>query len=552
MVNLGQYLAQQLLEAGESQQNVAIFPSKFKPPHKGHFEAVEKLLKKVDQVTVLISPKMRDGITAEEAVAVWDLYKQKLDGSVEVRIASSNSVKYVLDTIESNPNNHYIAVYGKGDEERYRNIGKDPRYMNAEVFNGGAISLGDENISATNLRKAMIDKDIQAIKSMLPDGVNAKEYIQTLAGQKKLQEAVTDTEVICDNCGWHWSIEDGGDDLYVCHKCGHDNTPKSNKTWNLQNGIVSLTKYMLDNGMNISPLPKLKFIDNDKENAGELLGKTAYYNPLEKSITLYTLNRHPKDILRSYAHEMVHHAQNLENRLDDVNTTDTNEDGALPDIEREAYEKGNMMLRNWEDKIKSEKYIKEYKEYALNELFEKDLPNIEKISKTSYIVGNGKDIEAEYYFRRIDIDNDIWAIGWSFTDNNQNTSPEAWKQVTATSFKVLNDFIKNKNPKQIEISGNTDSKTNIYKSPSFLEKLENIFNNQYLIKNDDESMVLMKSIEEAYKHAINESVKYGGEKYEDVLYYWQNLDVNSKSKIERWSAIKRKVKREVLQELYNL
>jgi len=351
--SLVQSLISGIINEEITKESIALYPGKFKPPHKGHFEVAKQLLNKADKVEILISGKEVEGITAEQSKAIWELYNELLGGGLDIKIIQGSPVKYVLDTIESNPNNHYIAVYGKGDEERYRNIGKDPRYMNAEVFNGGAISLGDENISATNLRKAMVDKDIQAIKSMLPDGINAKEYIQTLAGQKKLQEVVTDTEVICDNCGWHWSIKDGGDDLYICHKCGHDNTPKSNKAWNLQNGIVSLTKYMLDNEMNISPLPKLKFIDNDKENAGELLGKTAYYNPLEKSITLYTLNRHPKDILRSYAHEMVHHVQNLENRLNNINTTNTNEDGALPEIEEEAYKLGNMMLRNWEDNIKN-------------------------------------------------------------------------------------------------------------------------------------------------------------------------------------------------------
>ena len=38
-------------------------------------------------------------------------------------------------------------------------------------------------------------------------------------------ETVTDTDIICDNCGWTWAIVDGGDDLYICHTCGHDNTP---------------------------------------------------------------------------------------------------------------------------------------------------------------------------------------------------------------------------------------------------------------------------------------------------------------------------------------
>jgi len=125
------------------------------------------------------------------------------------------------------------------------------------------------------------------------------------------------------------------------------------KAWNFKEGMLSLSKYMIDNGMNIKPLPKIKVIKDDEENASNLLGKTAYYNPNEKSITLYTMNRHPKDILRSFAHEMIHHEQNLNGKLNNITTQNTNEDGDLPEIEREAYEKGNMMLRNWEDSIKN-------------------------------------------------------------------------------------------------------------------------------------------------------------------------------------------------------
>jgi hypothetical protein len=47
------------------------------------------------------------------------------------------------------------------------------------------------------------------------------------SGYAPVKELVTDTEVICDNCGWEWDITNGGDDLYICHKCNHDNTPKS-------------------------------------------------------------------------------------------------------------------------------------------------------------------------------------------------------------------------------------------------------------------------------------------------------------------------------------
>jgi hypothetical protein len=125
------------------------------------------------------------------------------------------------------------------------------------------------------------------------------------------------------------------------------------ETWDPKESFVSLSKYMIDNGMNIKPLPKIKVIDNDAKNASNLLGKTAYYDPNNKSITLYTLGRHPKDILRSFAHEMIHHEQNLNGKLNNITTQNTNEDGDLPEIEKEAYEKGNMMLRNWEDSIKN-------------------------------------------------------------------------------------------------------------------------------------------------------------------------------------------------------
>ncbi len=41
-----------------------------------------------------------------------------------------------------------------------------------------------------------------------------------------LIELRTDSHIICNKCKWSWTIESGGNDLYNCHKCGHDNTPQ--------------------------------------------------------------------------------------------------------------------------------------------------------------------------------------------------------------------------------------------------------------------------------------------------------------------------------------
>jgi hypothetical protein len=35
---------------------------------------------------------------------------------------------------------------------------------------------------------------------------------------------LADDKIVCQNCGWHWKVKDGGDDLFVCHKCNADNS----------------------------------------------------------------------------------------------------------------------------------------------------------------------------------------------------------------------------------------------------------------------------------------------------------------------------------------
>ena len=140
----------------------------------------------------------------------------------------------------------------------------------------------------------------------------------------------------------------------------------SSSNMDFKAALASLTKYMIDSGMNITPLPKLKIITNDLENASNILGRTAYYNPNDCSVTLFTLNRHPKDILRSYAHEMIHRIQDNEGRLNGIYTTNTNEDGNLEELEKEAYLNGNTTLRKWEDNIKNQTPMK-FK-YKLSEI----------------------------------------------------------------------------------------------------------------------------------------------------------------------------------------
>ena len=125
--------------------------------------------------------------------------------------------------------------------------------------------------------------------------------------------------------------------------------------------IVELTDFMRKKGYTIDPLPKVVFLHQNIENAQNFLGKTAYYDPNDQTITLYTEGRHPKDIVRSFAHEMIHHIQNLKGELGDVNTTNTQEDDNLNNLEKEANLEGATVFRNWTDSLNEDLFQKTLK-----------------------------------------------------------------------------------------------------------------------------------------------------------------------------------------------
>jgi len=106
----------------------------------------------------------------------------------------------------------------------------------------------------------------------------------------------------------------------------------------------------------IQNIPQLH-LRQDEENAQGIFGKTAYYDPTEQSIVLYITNRHPKDICRSFAHELVHHHQNERGDLelgDASQATYAQDDPHMRKMEMEAYLKGNLLFRDWEDKVKNQ------------------------------------------------------------------------------------------------------------------------------------------------------------------------------------------------------
>lgn len=103
--------------------------------------------------------------------------------------------------------------------------------------------------------------------------------------------------------------------------------------------LDSFVSYASDQlGILAPPKVSLKKLSND--SAQPSFGG---YNPSEQSITVLTKHRHPMDIYRTVAHELVHHKQNEAGQLKDIA-----KDGATgSDIENEANSEAGKIMRNY-------------------------------------------------------------------------------------------------------------------------------------------------------------------------------------------------------------
>jgi hypothetical protein len=93
--------------------------------------------------------------------------------------------------------------------------------------------------------------------------------------------------------------------------------------------------------LQLSEIPHVDLIHCEKEAAER--GSFGSYSPSDKAITVIAAGRHTADILRTLAHELVHHKQNLEGKLVDISSA--GETGS--EFENEANSQAGILLRNY-------------------------------------------------------------------------------------------------------------------------------------------------------------------------------------------------------------
>ena len=399
---------------------VGVIGGGFKPPHKGHYELAKQALTQVpdlDKMIIYVGKNVRDGIDQSQAVAIWNLYKDSLGSKVEIVPATKPPIGHVYSYASKNPEDQVYWFLGARDEEDRADIADRTSYLekNREKYpnlNVEVVESTGTDVSGTAARKALRTGDKETFFNSLPDGVDKdKVYDIVKTPETKMADAIDELfdnfmyeeeEVEEVTKGTHvapmavlpskerqrlqnytkylerlmppeFDVEYRQDHIrvslpYFDKNKNHqqDWTPHQKQLpeqaqeekFEFTPHIASILEYCITKGMKVVPIPEIK-VRHDEENAANLFGRTGYYDPNNKEIVLYVTGRHPKDVLRSFCHELIHHMQNLEGKDLTFYTTDVHADENLKAIEQEAHAKGSFLFRDWENSNKEQSSVEE-------------------------------------------------------------------------------------------------------------------------------------------------------------------------------------------------
>lgn len=168
----------------------ALYPGGFKPPHRGHFEVVEKLLsnthngkiysfddredigqaalkgesdkvEKIDKVIVFIGAKERNGISTEIAKQIWQIYSKYL-GNVEIYSEVNNPMQNASAYAKKRPEEKFYAITGIRGEEDIADLRRITSFKNRENVDG-LVFASPGGTRATDLRQAVLSGNLDKV-----------------------------------------------------------------------------------------------------------------------------------------------------------------------------------------------------------------------------------------------------------------------------------------------------------------------------------------------------------------------------------------------------
>lgn len=184
---LGRKIAEDILSEASPDVGPCFYPGKFKPPHKGHFEAAKYLASKnyINKVYVIISNVTKFGITPQDSYNIWIEYlKAEPNPKIEVSISKeSTPIKDIFSFMADNPD--VSPVYVAGGAEEVEGIGYFDSIQKRFPNRVRKETIPDQfgRISATQMRAAIKDGNYEEFTKFIPDSAYNKGVAKDVFGQ---------------------------------------------------------------------------------------------------------------------------------------------------------------------------------------------------------------------------------------------------------------------------------------------------------------------------------------------------------------------------------
>jgi len=189
-------------------KRIALFPGKFKPPHRGHFDYVNKIAKRsdVDEVVIMISPVDYPEVSNAQSLRIWEEYLENGEPNITAKIADYRSpvqavYEFVADPQSASDGDTVLLVKSSkdvGDTRFDRAQSYAERHnpgVNVEDIVEDPVQSKDGIVySARDMRKAIAERDKETFLSYAPPSIDGEALWNSLIPQtERLNSVIDDT-----------------------------------------------------------------------------------------------------------------------------------------------------------------------------------------------------------------------------------------------------------------------------------------------------------------------------------------------------------------------
>lgn len=172
MIN-AELLGKRIAEAVLNEPGPCFYPGRFKPPHKGHYEAAKALAAKdyITKVYIIISKKVVDGITPEDSLMIWNMYLQaEPNPKITVRISTQESpIVTIIDFLKKNPTTDPVYVAVGDDEKDDIEYGKSLQEQFGDRVKTITVNERSGGVTAPHVRSLLQAGDYEEFKETVPE-----------------------------------------------------------------------------------------------------------------------------------------------------------------------------------------------------------------------------------------------------------------------------------------------------------------------------------------------------------------------------------------------